>query len=40
VLWDSVNSQCIACSCGGDFNYDGILNIADLLVFFTLFGTD
>ena len=40
VFWDSVNSKCIACSCLGDFNYDGVINVSDLLVFFSLFGSE
>lgn len=40
VLWDPVSSKCVACSCAGDFNFDGALNISDLLVFFSLFGTE
>jgi hypothetical protein len=40
VLWDIVSSKCVACSCAGDFNFDGALNISDLLVFFTLFDTE
>ena len=40
TFWNPLNSKCTACSCAGDFNYDGVLNVADLLVFFSLYGTD
>jgi hypothetical protein len=40
VLWDPILSKCTACSCEGDFNFDGVVTISDLLVFFSLFGTE
>jgi hypothetical protein len=38
TFWNPLSSTCTACSCAGDFNYDGVLNVSDLLVFFTLYG--
>ncbi len=40
VLWDPMLLKCTACSCEGDFNFDGVVTISDLLVFFSLFGTE